>query len=240
MRKSAVYLWIMTGMLAGFSLNAEADIAFESPEDAMDYFIDEIKEGDIEGALKAFPIERASSEFKFDSFVDMMAGWQESYVMRYPSNSEVFRELNKYNLLANRMEKVTNFVFSFTADSMFLESLALPEKDSEIKDTMNATNANAVSEIQIVRMDYFLPEIQDNEARTRIRVETAERYGADNEYEYLVLYRLNDDLFYNAVTFIEYQGEYYLWELYGSLAALNTRGYVEATTELGYLGELER
>lgn len=194
--------------------NAYEDKSFASQEKALDFFVERIRESDLEGALQAFPIKRAAEQFDFEKYLDYFQVWIADSTMNYPSTSELFISLNENSYASRTMEYIQNFVTSLSTDPAFLSGKSLTPENTDITGLMEASSQNAekISGLEIERLVYYNPEEQDSEAVQKNMQNLAALYGADGLSSYLVIYRLDSNFWTGGMTFIQYGDEYYIWE----------------------------
>lgn len=239
MKRITRYITIMVLCLAvspGLFVRAYEDKSFASEEEALDYFVQEMRECDFEGALQAFPVVRAPEEFDFEKYVDRFQTWISSDSMNYSSDCELYKKINQSNFVSLRMNYICNFAKFLSSDTAFLSNASIMTEDTDVVGLMQAAAADTqkISKLEVVRLDYCEPELQDREDLQEAWREQAAVYGADGLSQYFVLYCMGDEFYLGGVTFIQYGEEYYLWELDCTLSGGSMQGAVMAVTEEEY------
>ena len=222
--------------LPGMVVGAYEDKSFASPEEALNYFVEEMRACDLEGALEAFPVVRAAENFDFDKYLDRLQGWAPSDIMNYPSTCELYKNLNQSKFVSKILSYVCNFTLFLCSDDIFLDGNAIMIEEMDIPGLMEAAaeETSQIADLELVRMDYYDPEIQDGEGMQESWKEQAALYGGDGFAQYFVQYRMGDTLYLGGATFIRYGEEYYLWELDCTLSGIRLEGAVMAVTEEEY------
>ena len=209
---------------------------FDSPEDAIGYFVSKIRKGDLDAALEAFPIEKAAQVYNFPAYIQQNKYWSLHLMdMPYSSASDFSAEMNRQYMTSNIEVRMNNFIFSFSADPVFLQNSFLFEESTDIVGLMNKTDFDKINNLEVLRVDYANPDLQDSAKYRVLFLDTAALYGADDLSEYSVLYRAGDnELFWGGIQIIWYENRCYLWNLVSTLIDGHTFGYVVPTTEGDY------
>lgn len=220
--------------------SAYEDKGFASREESLEFFVQEIRECDFEGALQAFPIKTSSENFDFEGYLDRYKSWIPDSTINYPPTSELYKSINQNEYASKAMKYIYNFAVYLTSDPAFLEGKALLTEETDIVGLMEAASSKSenIGNLKIERMDYFDPEMQDGEVMQNSFKRQSDLYGGDGLSTYLVLYRLDDEFYVGGATFIQYGDEYYLWDL-NCLGGMAFEGMVIPVTEEEYLSFME-
>ena len=187
---------------------------FDSPEDAIEYLISEIQSNDLNGALEAFPITHISTDFNFDGYTELSGSWYWNTPLVYPPNCQLAIEMNKHQLTARYRKELNHFIFSFLADSAFLDENLLSLDSTNIVGLMESIDFDKLASLEILRVDYVKPDLQNEECIQEDVHRISSLYGFDSIEEYTVLYTIGDgELFGSGLSVVRYGDRYYLYNL---------------------------
>ncbi len=213
-------------MTLGFCAVTEASEGFATPKDAMYFFISAINELDYDKALEAFPIDLAAENYDFESCIDRLGGWTQTYNMLISSSSNENVLFNKRHFRNGLEKKLDYFIFSFMVDPKYTEGLSIaqrPEEGDDIIAELGNVNIEDIQELKLFSLDYASPSSQNKDYFQNMYAARAAVYGGDTMEEYQVVYLVGSKFYWGGAQFIKYGDDYYLWELESEL--LNTNSY---------------
>lgn len=205
---------------------------FDTPEEALDYFVEAVSRMDYEKALTAFPIERAAENYSFYAMTNRIQSWQPNLDMPVPEGADENIQLNQHFFAVTRERQINNFIFSFFADAELREGYPICE-EYEIRRLFEDYNIEDIRNLRIEEeIEFTDPELQESESCQENFTKMARIYGGDTIEDYLVKYRIDNKVYVSGVQFIKYGGKYYIWNLY-SFGLGNSYCYVTPEDEWG-------
>ena len=205
---------------------AQLEEGFESPQAAMEFFIETARNMDFAKMLKAFPIRRASEYYDFEYDMSQYLAWSlVSNNMLVPSTSEYNIRLNEMVYEGAVRKEIANWAFSFFADDKLLEGKSL--RASEALPLVERCSLAGIKTLEIENMQLADSDFQNSEEVQNNFARTARIYGADMFEEYSIEYRIGNRLYSGGLRFIVYGDRYYLWQLNSVLLGTQANAYVE-------------
>lgn len=203
---------------------------FDTPQEALDYFVDAVADMDYEKALTAFPIERAAENYNFYAMVNRVQAWMPTYQMVVPGGSEGNKQLNQHFLTASVERQINNFIFSFFAAPDLRAGVPLPGEDV-IRELFKDYNVEDIKKLKAVQMIFAEEELQKKDVHQENVKKTAEIYGGDTLEDYIVTYQIGSNAYMGGVEFIKYGEKYYIWQLSSPIGGTPANCYVTPVEE---------
>lgn len=221
--KSSALTWIFAGLslllaimlalvlilpvnIASSGLNS---IGFDTPEEAIEYFIDCINNGDVESALRVSYAEKAAENYDFEQMAEQLRAVYANMPM--PTEYEFYIVFNEYKFNADLLNQIRELVLSLTRPeyaSVYLgdETPIFVDNKADYKGT-DPTLLEPIEIIEIVvpRSDLYYESIDKN-----VFSKHAEAYGADSVELRNVLYKYNGNYYCGGFQLMEYDGQYYI------------------------------
>lgn len=205
----------------------EKDVGYKTVEDLMDYFTEQVAEGDFVGASKAFAINLMAENYSLEKMMDSTRLWSYTYKMPYPSEDESYVQANKASLRGDAMEQISNMCFSLYADAAYLKQGTVKIEEGKSADVATSFMKQDLSSFKVDNMEYAIPEVQDSEENQEHVMTKNGIYGSDDFAEYVVNYEYNGNTYSGSVTFIQYEKLWYIFSLQSNLAGDSSACYLE-------------
>lgn len=220
--------------LVGAFDSASANAAFVSksfaePEDAIEYYVECLKNKDFEGALKACAISEMATGYDFEAMAKRFKSIQpiHGYTKLLPSDYDEYVQYNQSNLASQMMFKMVHSVASISVfsglgdkekdyiDSMAIHYLlgGMPICEAE-NDDFNDIIDDVIGDLEPVDLRGLkIVNIEEHEMRNREVCEKndkkqAKTYGADNVAHRVVLYEFDDEYYISAFALYEFDGRW--------------------------------
>jgi ABC-type sugar transport system substrate-binding protein len=182
---------------------------FDTPEDAIRYFISCAKDGDYESALFACPIEQVANNFDYQAFVDRSQVISPG-LQYLPSEYDMYEAYNENSLEYALMQQLSYMAMSVSLPEEYasiLDGYTLSEYDVDFGDAVENMDPEKFFNIEIVEISESA-SLKDDTYQDVVETQ-AEIYGADKETFRAVLYMINGDYYVGGFTLLQY-GESWL------------------------------
>lgn len=203
------------------------DIGFESSEELMNYFTEQIRQGNFENASAVFAIELMSKNYDLEKQIEYMRIWYTTFTMPYPSEDASYVQANRIFLKAQVMRQIANMCFSLNADEEYLQQTIVTIESGEGEAIAESFLLHNLDSFKMIKMNYALPDSQDSEKHRANIKKRNEIYGADDFSEYVVYYEWNSQQYIGGITLIKYGDLWYLYALQSNLAGTPASSYLE-------------
>ena len=227
---AAALLITNMGFLSGSSsdtsiMSSGKKLTFSTPEKAIQYFVDCIKEGDTKGALQSFAISEKANGFDFEKDIEKTRQYQKITSLS-PANNSYYYPLNEGSIYGTAAHQVAVFSYSFLLpEEDFSDATIslddLDESVSELEEKILDTSklGNLILE-QTVNVYDCLQNINNIKSQDDF-VEQAKVFGADDIQEFVALYELDGKYFFSGFQMIDFDGSWKINCLYSTLANEN-------------------
>lgn len=197
------------------------EVSFDQPEDAITYYVDHLKEGDLIGMLAACDINEKAANFDFNKNFDRLGSW--SFYTLLPSEYETYADINKYLAANTLVNSIKNQYLALTAsDNEAVKTLLEGMTVTELGDfEIEQIDPQEVSKLQLIRMDLTEPERQTLGTFSKSMKKSAEVYGGDNFREYAALYELNDTYYMAGFQLYHYESGWKISNLQSYISGIN-------------------
>lgn len=195
------------------------DLFFDTPEDALIYFINEVKAQDLQGALRACGINKVSENYNFHYFTKRIEAI--TITTHLPEEYELYREINKLDRAAMISKTIGFFIRSMLnpedSDYSFYQTY-LVEDSAEINSFILHWNPDKIANLTILEYDLPAQEIWYTQRNQENLKKQALIYGADDRSELVVLYELNGETYINGFSFLLYDEGWCIEHMVSNLA----------------------
>ncbi|NLW45786.1 MAG: hypothetical protein GXY86_00375 [Firmicutes bacterium] len=222
-----------------FAKKAELSIpkeSFATPEKAIKYFLNALKENDFRKALAACAIEEYSQGFDFEAYTDRMDAFV-FYASPAPSDYPLYVELTKYERMGQIAKKTKFFCYSLLATEKEYQTISNPSKE-RIAAFIRSSNPAGLSGLEIISIDK--PELVEHERHQSNEKTRAKCFGAEDGTERLVLFRLDGELYYSGFHLLKYKKSWKIDDLYSALTGTSPLGNAEKTDLFSYTGLIKQ
>lgn len=204
-----------------------SDTGFSTCEESIRYFAACLADGDLDGAVAAFAIEHLVDTVDYGAYLERMGAW--TVRIQIPLNPEdgLARQLDLATVRNNITDHIFNFCMGLGIDFAWEEVQEIEDGDAFAE---NLTLEDFPT-FQVLRMDYVEPEQQDSENYRKLVERQCEIYGCTGIEDYYVLYELAGKTYVGSVQFMEYEDQWYLYDLNSPLGGLGVSAVWEISRE---------
>ncbi len=218
----------LTGVIeiSGGSGAFAASKSFSSPEDAIEYFVERLKDGDWEGALSACAIDEVAKGFDYTAFAERLNVIPTAMMSYLPSEYEQYIGYNKYRLRQQIMIQMACFSVSFNIakdNSGLLEGTTETLKDGKLPEGfIEQLSPNRISALRLV--DTGKVKMHDDERNRENQKKQAGVFGADDVQFRIALYEYDGNYYVGGFTLINYGGRWLIQSMSDPLAGIPMSG----------------
>jgi ABC-type sugar transport system substrate-binding protein len=197
---------------------------FETPEDAIEYFISHVKAGDYEGAMAACAVDEVAQNYDYEAMLKRIEAMIPS--MPYlPAEYELYGAFNEASMKNQIMRQLAYMAFSVTLPEEYggwLSGTPLYGDSVDFDDVVKDMDPEEFFAIEVVKIGEA--DLADN-ANNRDNMEKqAEIYGAADMVSRDVLYDADGDYYAGGVTLLEYDGGWLIFSLNDPLLSQSVYG----------------
>ena len=186
---------------------------FETPEAAIEYFINCINEGDVQYALAVSCAEQVAEKADYEVLCDRIQAVQFNTIM--PTEYEFYRVYNETKYKSELLTQIRGMVLSLTQPeyaSVYTEGVPLILQDE--KADYKGANPTLEQDIEILDIDTPVPDLYYADANQSNMEKQQRTLGADSLEWKVVLYKYDGDYFVGGFQLIEYDEKYYILSAY--------------------------
>ena len=186
---------------------------FDEPEDAIAYFIDHVKSGDIEGAMAACAVDEVSGSYDYEAMLDRLRAMSPS-IQYLPSEYELYAAYNEISLKNQIMRQLSYMALSVVLPdeySDFLTGIPIYGEAFDFDDVVDDMDPGRFMELEVT--DIGEADIADNDTNRKNMRKQAEMYGADDMVTRDVLYDIDGDYYAGGVMLLEYDSGWLILSL---------------------------
>jgi hypothetical protein len=207
---------------------------FNSPEDVIQYFVTNLKDGNFNNIFHTLPFNNDSLIGKINTIEAIK--YFDAFLPQDHANFPIqYYSIIKYNFLGNYAFQIKKFIFNLLLSEEYSklkkwEPLSIYKNDiineSLINNYFLLLDLENLETLELVRIDISKPDIQFSE-RSKRNTERFYKnvYGCDEKIEYIVLYKNNGKYYVGGITVLRYGTNWYIFNLrcefdyfeYGSL-----------------------
>lgn len=218
----------LTGVF-GASAGSGASKSFSTPEDAINYFVNCIKNEDIEGALSACAINEMARGFNYKAYLERLRVGLPLTMTLLPSEYKEYLQYDTVKLKQQIESQMMGFIISLGLPDKYsdlLDGKTMPLNSDKIADQVqDVFNSLKPTDFKDLKIDEIDKAGQHDTATNRENQQRmAKIYGADDEQFRSVLYEYNDSYYMSGFTLIEYNGGWMISSLTDPLASTSTLG----------------
>ncbi len=222
--------WLVFLVFFGFSLQIFGESqSYSSPEEVARAFMEDMQKADFEHIYTL-------NAYSYDEIVDKLDAGAllhraQTLIMSQNMGSTLPRAygpLIKMNILGRYSTQLKMLISSILLPEEFDDYLsAMPQylNDEDLIDLyLTSLDVRRLKKLELVRMDYVLPDIQDSPRFLENLERQKASYGFDDKKEYTLLYQREDEYFDGAMTFVKYGDSWYIDGLEGLLQNASSSG----------------
>ncbi len=204
---------------------------FESPEQAIEFFIEKIKSGDIDGALGACASGLMAVNYDYEKMAERL-----NAIMPIVNGANV--PGSEYTLAAKYKEttyntsilmQLSHIIYGLNSqgeNSKVIEGQPLmPIDDVDFDELIGYFDPEVLKELKIVKIDEHSMNSDDRNRENQKK--QAGILGADTQDFRSVLYEYDGDYFAGGFTLIEYDGEWFIVNMIDPLLGVSAYGTLQ-------------
>lgn len=204
---------------------------FTTPESTISYFLDSLKENDLEKAFTACWIDEGSQGFDFEAYTSGIRAIVFRSTMA-PSDYAFYMKLNKLEIMARLARQIKFFCFSLLATEKEYD-ITIPNPTKErIAAFIKSSNPAGLSGLEIISIDK--PKLLESERYKSIEKKQAKCFGAQDGTERIVLLKFKGEFYYSGFHLLKYKKSWKIDNMYSQLAGMSYFGTAEKTDESEY------
>jgi hypothetical protein len=203
---------------------------FETPEAAINHFVNRLAANDLAGAFEACAINEGD-RFDFKAMAKRLQAIT-LYMTLAPSQSPVLAQINRITMLSRIANQVKFMIYSLLTD-LPIDGKVITNPDDKMVDSfVKNADSRKLAGLSIVKIRLPASEELYNSERVKTSfVEYARPFGADDSAERLVLYKLNGSYFAGGVHLLKYGKYWRIDGLYSTIGNTSPMGNVGRITE---------
>jgi len=202
---------------------------FETPEDAITFYLEAVIQGDTAQILQASAVDEMSANFDFERAVNRVG----SLTIHTPASSDhpFYVELNKAQFTSQILGQVKNLAYGLLAtEKDVVEGLAVFIEPEGTTRFMNEVNPERLTELQVIEIGVPLPHLANDARNLENWAELARIYGADELTERIVLLEFDEDIYYTGFTLLRYDESWKISSAASPLGGISITGAPMLTT----------
>jgi hypothetical protein len=218
------FLGVFGGAAGAFGT---ASKGFGTPEEAINYFVERLKNNDFDGALAACAIDEMARNYDYIAFAERIGAIQPIGNSYLPSEYSLYVEYNRHMLAERIMTQIASCIAACSGlpEEYYglLNGKTMPLQDRELPDDLieklDPANIKDVELLDIGKSDkHDTKQNRDNQKKQ------AKIFGADDIQFRSVLYGYDGDYYMGGFTLIEYGGKWYIQNMMDPLAGIPYNG----------------
>jgi hypothetical protein len=226
----------------GAAGGAAASKGFAAPEEAINYFVGCLKNGDYSGALAACGINETAKGFDYKTYVERIRTLLPVATSYMPSEYEPYVEFNSAKLTQQMLMQMTSFIISFNLPEEYAGMLdgqtVMIEGEKLPGGLIAALDPAKISGLELISMGKA--RMHDDEKNREIQKKMAKTFGADDEQFRTVLYKYDGSYYMGGFTLLEYGGRWYINSMTDPLSGIPAYGTpIKISGEEEFEGMLE-
>jgi len=197
------------------------DDNWNSISSVMEYFVNSIKNGNIEQTVQTSPYYYDEIISKFDPKESIM--WMTAILPTGIIMPVEYKVLYKYFNLSGYSKNIQTFIWSLLLYEKYPEFLQMSpihvNNDYKIiEEYLNQLDINRLKDLELIRIDLYKPDLQTGEGIKRLNEVKQRIYGFEEQWQYTALYKFNNKFFVGGFTTEKYEDKWYISNLNCSLA----------------------
>jgi hypothetical protein len=232
------FLQMIISLVFAGSINAESPAGnafkipeknFETPEAAIQHFVERLAANDLSGAFEACDINEADL-FNYTVFTHYLRAMI-PLTSPAPTKSPMLAQTNRIIQMAQIARQIRIMTYSFFTKIPLNGNTTANPTDKDIENFINETDARNLAGLKIEKIQLPVSaKILNSERARKNAVEQARPNGADDSTERIVLYNLNNEWFCGGFRLMKYGKYWRIDSLYSSFANLSSTGVLKRTS----------
>lgn len=216
------------GLIAAAQDDSDTTL-FETPEDAITFYLEAVIQGDIPGILRATAVNEMSENFDFERFVNRIRGL--TIQAPAPSDYPFYVELNKVQFTSQLLGQVRNLTYSLLATEKELVKTGFVrmETDGAIQ-FMGEVDPERLAELQVLEIGIPLPDLASSERNQENWNIWAQIYRADEFAERVVLLEFEGETYFMGFGILRYGENWKISTASSALGGTDATGAPAPTT----------
>lgn len=201
---------------------------FAEPEEAIIFFIESIKERNLNSALGACAVESAAENFDFEVFTDYLQAMVLFNTLA-PSDDPMLLDINIIDRIYQISRSVKFFCYSLLATEKN-DGMTIPDPGPErIEAFIDSLDTARLKDLEIGKIMFPAPDLENDERLVKSFQKRADNYGADEWTERVAVYKFEDSYYLSGFELARY-GKH--WQIFSLTSALANTGIMEVITRI--------
>lgn len=214
-----------------------SELDFETPQAAIEHFVNAIAQNDLPQALQAFAINDYADSFNFTAMSERL-GAIDMYRGLAPSEYDMYAQLNRLELLSTYAFYIKVFCYSFYAseplDGSIIRVQDEPEKVAAFIASVTPEQLADLTINKAFQLIILPGRMKETWQKQNLPI------GADESSEVVVLYELNGQYFLGGFHLLRYGKNWKIDGLYSLLAGMTNDGGVTKMTVTEFAGFIDK
>jgi hypothetical protein len=225
---TGVCIFFFSLSLAYSQIASQQVSGFKFPEDVVKYFVQSIKNGNFDDAIK-------TSAFYYDRIIDKINAKEMALRLKSihpltPFNAPTqYHSFIKLRALSDHALDIQMFISSLLLPEQFevfltnAERIVLSDNEQLLDSYLSSLeDIQRLGSLEFIRMDISSPDLQSGNVYKQIIKEREKVYDFDEEVAYTVLYKWNGKYYAGGFTFMKYGISWYVKDYFSSLSGLSS------------------
>lgn len=205
---------------------------FPSPDAAIAHMARGVAAGDASAAIDAFAIDDAAAGFDFDRYVRRLVAIDPQTPS--PSDSALYRELNRAMLLGRAATQLRSFAYGFLTRSPVDSQPVVLRSGASPATFRRSVDPRKLAGLRVLQVAPVPAPRAKDPAYLRTLRDQAAVWGADEVAERAVLYRLGRATYMGGATFLRYGRTWHIQSLASALFGTAPTGRAQPTSPAAF------
>lgn len=203
---------------------------FATPEKAIIYFIENLKQGNLDNALQACSVEEKSKNFDFTAFTKRLRAFIFYGWASIPSEYEMYVQMNSQLSKALIYNQIKYLIYSLLSKESIDGRTIINPSDEQIKNFITDINPRRLKNIEILKISFPGLSIQHNERYLKNSKAQAKIYGAITATDRIVLYKFEGNYYIGGFYLLKYNNSWKIDSLNSPIGNTSALGTLEKTS----------
>ncbi len=207
-----------------------SEMVFKTPEDAITYYFDGLKQTDVKKILQACAIDEMSEKFDFAQYTDWLKAFP-PVNSQAPAEYPLYAEANKLQLSAQILNRVKMFMYGLLSDEKVDDGRMITQMDAaRVNNFIKAVDPKRLDKLEVKKIVPPNKTLMSNAKYVENTTRQAHIYGADEFTERVALFSFDQKDYYLGFTLLRYGDNWKIDSQFSPLAGTNALGTPTQTT----------
>jgi hypothetical protein len=216
---------------------------FSTPQAVMEYFVNNVKNGNFDNVFLTSPYSDDSLLKKINTreVIKYMGHLIFQLDRNLPSQ---YNAITKFILLGDYSNGLKRFIVNLLLSEEYpeyaIKLTPFQVDDSIIDNYFSLLDIKNLKSLELVRIDIFRPDLQfSKRGKENTERQFVKTYGCDDKVEYTALYKINGRYYDGGVTFVRYGTNWYIESLRSIYLSLGAGTLEQVSGVAEYLSKYE-